>query len=682
MDGRRPGRGPGRELTRRELLAAGAAAGTALAVEGARAPAIAARGIRPVRRLDFSDQTDGAGWGPAWRSVGVANLRRSGGEGLLEAGSDVFPNDPRPVAFAVDCRALDAEITARITHLGTAPGVVLRRGSPRHYYAAICDTEREALRILIRDGIGLRELASVPVSAPQPPITLTLEAAGSEPTSLRAELIDGVGGSFVGTASDATPELQRRGDPGVLATARTLFPSDRNPVLPALGNLHLLPWGIQEGQAFMDTAAGEVLIDEIRTRSTARFAEIVVRSPERVRSTRPSVVAATTGSPVAGGARLHVASDMSARAAFELSYSPRFRRARTVSVGRTGRFHAAAKTVRGLEPGRRVYWRALLERRGRTVTGPVRSFRVAPTTGGGEPLRIAVAACGAQFGPIFEHLAGRQPDVLVWHGDLNYPDTHGPLAQTMSGYAGIWRDFLANPLLTPILARTAFAAQRDDHDYGVQDANSTNIDRFPWALAPWRALMSRRDFYRFPAGAAEVWVLDQRRFKSDPTSPDAPEKTLLGARQRRWLLGTLAASRARFKIVCSPTTVFMPANARDGNWAVGFEAERELLLDHVRRRVRGTTIFLTGDTHLTGVYDTEGSFEARAAPIGIPKPNDITLVDPIAAENLRGRPGVAYAGDECHFTMLEVRGRGSRATLDLTLVREDGATPYSRRFAG
>ena len=122
----------------------------------------------------------------------------------------------------------------------------------------------------------------------------------------------------------------------------------------------------------------------------------------------------------------------------------------------------------------------------------------------------------------------------------------------------------------------------------------------------------------------------------------------------------------------------MGANARDGNWGTGFEAERDLLLDHIRRRVGGTTIFLTGDTHLTGVYDSGGDFEARAAPVGIPTPNDITLIDPLAAENLRRRDGVVYAGDECHFTLLEVRG----ATLDLRLVRGDGAVPYERRFVG
>ena len=667
------------ELSRRELLAAGAAIGAAAALGEADRVA-AGGGARIVRRIDFQGQADAEGWGSQWRSVGVANLRRAGGEGLLEAGSDVFPNDPRPVAFAVDARLRDVEVEASITRPGLASGVVVRRRGPGAYYCAVYDSERGSLRILRRFGVDLDELAAVPAPAVQEPLTLTLTAAGAHPTTLRAALADATGRSFATAAEDATKRLQRAGDAGVLATADTLFPSERDPVVPSLGNLHLLPWGVQEGQAFMNTALGQEVVAEIRRRSTAGFRAIEVRSAARPRPTKASIVAATTGVPLAGGARLLVATDVEARVELELSYSSRFDRSWTVPVGRTGPFHASARAVRGLKEGRRVYWRARARRRGLESKGPVRSFTVLPQQPSDQRLRVAVASCAAQFGPTFEHLARRRPHAFVWLGDLNYPDTHGPLAQTMSCYAGIWRDFLANPLLGPVLARTAFAPQRDDHDYGTQDANSTNVERYPWVLAPWGALMNRRLHYRFRAGAAELWVLDQRRHKSDPALPDTPDKTLLGTAQRRWLLRTLAASDARFKVICSPTTVFMAANARDGNWGSGFTAERDLILEHVRRRVSGTTIFLTGDTHLTGVLDAPGRFEARAAPLGIPTPNDVTLVDPLAASRLGGQPDIAYADDRNHFTLLEVRGRGSEATLDLRLVREDGATPYERSF--
>ena len=113
-------------FTRREMLAAGALTG-AIVAAGATAGVAGAAAVE--NRLDFAALGDGDGW-PGWQAPGVANLRRAGGTGLLEAGSDVFPNDPRPVAFPVDLRFRDGEVTAVIARLGAGPGVVLRRVGP------------------------------------------------------------------------------------------------------------------------------------------------------------------------------------------------------------------------------------------------------------------------------------------------------------------------------------------------------------------------------------------------------------------------------------------------------------------------------------------------------------------------------------------------------------------------
>jgi hypothetical protein len=119
---------------------------------------------------------------------------------------------------------------------------------------------------------------------------------------------------------------------------------------------------------------------------------------------------------------------------------------------------------------------------------------------------------------------------------------------------------------------------------------------------------------------------------------------------------------------------------RDGSWAVGFQAERNLLVEQIEAHVSGRTIFITGDTHLTGVFDSDGRFEARAAPIDIPRPNDVTLVNPLAAAELRGTPGVTYGADESHFALLEVHGSSGSGTLEIAQVREDGETPYTTRM--
>jgi hypothetical protein len=665
-----------RRVSRRELLAAGAAAGVALGLQ--RAAASRAQG-QWSRALDFGSLGAGDGW-PDWRCSGVANLRRTGGLGVLEAASDVFPCDPRPVAFAVDWRFLDGEVAAAVSAAGAGTGVVLRRSGPRDYYAALYDDEGAALVLLRRSPGGVAELARVAVARPAGGLRLSLRAAGRNPTALEATLEPGSGQAVSARASDGAAALQRPGDPGVLATARTFFPSEGPPVVPALGNLHLLPYGVQEGQAVIGTPAGQAVVDTIRERSTAAFEEIAVRAAGRRQATRASVVAATNGAPRSGGAMLRVAADVPARVEIELASRPSFRGSRRLPAGRTDSFEAVIARAARLRPGRRVYWRARMRRRGLESVGPVRSFRVLPRAGSGAPVTIAIGSCASQFGPLFGHIADRRPDVFVWQGDLNYPDTLGPLAQTVPAYAGIWRDFLANPATAPLFEQGLFAGQRDDHDYGIQDANSTNL--VPWGLAPWESLVERRPYYRFSAGLLDVWVLDQRLYKSDPRQEDTPAKTLLGMPQRDWLMRTLATSRAPFKVVCSPCTLApLSANQRDGSWATGFTAERDLLLGHVRERVGGRTLFVTGDTHWTMVYDRDGLFEARPCPLGIPTPNDITLTQPNAAEDARAVPGVAYADDERgHVAFVAVSGSGGSARLDLSLVREDGAVPYETRF--
>jgi phosphodiesterase/alkaline phosphatase D-like protein len=661
-----------RNLSRRELL--GGAAATAAVLLGGEARA---RQDGWTRVLDFGAIGNGRGW-PGWTTHGVANLRREGGRGMLEAGSDVFPCDPRPVAFAIDRRFKDGRVRAELAAGGAGGGVVARRVGPQTYYAAIYDTEQLALLLLRRDRDGLHELARSVALPPLGSFALSLRTEGTSPTTLTATLEGALPIEIM--ATDATPALQRSGDPGVLATARTLFPSEGPTAFPALGNIHLLPYGVQEGQVIIDSAVGEAVLAQIRERSTASFTRITISGTGSPGTTAPSVVAATTGRPLRHGSVLRVATDVPARVEFEIASKQDFRHSRIVRANGTNEFLGAFAKARGFRPGQTVHWRARLSRHGEVEVGPARRFRTLPSRKSGGRVRIAIGACASQFGPSFEELIGARPDLFLWQGDLNYPDTLGPLAQTVEGYAGIWRDFLANPVMAPLLERAMFAAQRDDHDYGLQDANSTNL--VARGLRPWRALMERRLFYRFRAGAAEFWVLDQRRFKTDPTAPDDADKTLLGQRQREWLLRTLAHSTARFKVICSPCTLApLSANERDGSWAAGFTAERDLILRHVEEHVAGRTVFITGDTHWTMVYERDGLFEARPCPLGIPTPNDITLTDPQVAENARAEPGVVYADDDRgYFALVDVEWANGSPRMTLGLVKDDGSTAFARSF--
>src|SRR6185436_8553120 len=91
--------------------------------------------------------------------------------------------------------------------------------------------------------------------------------------------------------------------------------------------------------------------------------------------------AATGGAPFTRGARVRIASDVPARVEIEFATNRAFRRSRHVNAGVTNDFDAALTELRRLAPGRRVWWRARLRRRGQTALGPVRSFRALPARG-------------------------------------------------------------------------------------------------------------------------------------------------------------------------------------------------------------------------------------------------------------------------------------------------------------
>ena len=261
----------GARLSRRELLAAGALAGAALALERTvgRGPGRRGRGGSTSRALGPGD-----GW-PGWTCPGVANLRRADGAGLLEAGSDVFPCDPRPVAFARrPALPRRRDRRGRRRRGRGRPGVVLRRDRPARLLRR--DLRRRAGRAPHRAALARRRRPSWrgPRCRDRPrPAAPDVQAAERAHAPRR----DG----RRRRRREVQPTRRRRssapGDPGVLATARTLFPSEGPAVLPALGNLHLLPYGVQEGQAVIgDGGRGAAARRRSASARPRRSREIVV----------------------------------------------------------------------------------------------------------------------------------------------------------------------------------------------------------------------------------------------------------------------------------------------------------------------------------------------------------------------------------------------------------------------
>lgn len=104
----------------------------------------------------------------------------------------------------------------------------------------------------------------------------------------------------------------------------------------------------------------------------------------------------------------------------------------------------------------------------------------------------------------------------------------------------------------------------------------------------------------------ELFILDNRQYRTPNAEPDGPEKTMLGAAQLKWLLDGLASSSATWQVIMSS----VPLSAQTGNpktghdsWAVGsfpggFDAELEKIIAALHTQQKRNVVWLSTDIHV------------------------------------------------------------------------------------
>lgn len=592
-----------------------------------------ARADATVAADDFG-RDDADTWGAAWSSEGIANLLLTGGRGELQAGTRVAPASKRAIAFLVDRRVRDATVSAVLSGIGIGAGVVARRVGPGWSYAAMLDRGGSQLKLVSREAGVERVLAQVPVAPLVTPLTLSLATNGALPTTLHAVVVDANGDTGVADAVDSTDGLQAAGDPGVVATSEMIN-----------RGLRLAEKEVPGDPLAPPTEA------VIATLSTTWVDRVTVTSTDVPAPTTAGLVAAATGIPRRNGATALVVADVPCDVDIEID-------GEVVAHATTGPFHSAVIPFHAGKPGRRVAWRPVLVRGGTRTPGPTMSFRCPPSPRDGGPVRVVVGSCADTLEGIFASIAAEEPDVFVWEGDLLYPDYVGPLMQTASGYAGWWTALLSAPELRPIFDRACFAPQRDDHDYGNNNLDPGAIP--DWAITPYEGVLCTEPYYSFRAGALEVWVLDERRWRSPVGDPDTEAKTILGAAQRAWLQDALVESDAPWKLVCSPCPLFEPTN-RDSCWGDGFTAERDAILAFVDANVGGRVVWVTGDSHSPAVIERPGFLEIRSSPMAT------TNHPPSRGDD------VAYSGTGTCYLVVDATAE----SLELRLNDDTGAPRWS-----
>lgn len=323
------------------------------------------------------------------------------------------------------------------------------------------------------------------------------------------------------------------------------------------------------------------------------------------------------------------------------------------TVARPELGHSVHVEVGGLEPAR-PYWYRFSAGRERSLTGRART---APLAGAAvDRVRFAVAGCQHYEQGLFTayRKLAEEPelDFVYCYGDYIYEGRgarvwngpRGPSANprqyvdgeiySLGDYRRRYAQSKMDPDLQAAHAAAAWFTVWDDHEIDNNWVSDLDQDGTPPAIFKLRQQSAMQAFYEntplrpsaLPTGPAlqlfrraaygrllELNFLDTRQYRSDQpcndrwntVCPDIDQARaqVLGARQERWLLDGLSASRARWKAVAQQIMVMdldrnpgEPYTVNTDSWA-GYRAPRGRLLGHVRDRRIGDVVVLTGDEH-------------------------------------------------------------------------------------
>ncbi|NAZ86899.1 alkaline phosphatase [Kineococcus sp. T90] len=429
---------------------------------------------------------------------------------------------------------------------------------------------------------------------------------------------------------------------------------------------------------------------------------------------------------------------------WEVAHDPAFRRVvrRGTEVASARLGHSVHVEVAGLHPGHEYWYRFRVP--GRTThVSPVGTTRTAPDPRSwGTPLTAAFASC-AQYEhgwfTAYRRLAEEQPDVVVFLGDYIYEyapndyvvgegnvrDHAGLETTTLAGYRQRHAQYKADPDLQAAHAVAPWIVTWDDHEVENNYADLVAEEQEPYPTreqfaarraAAYQAYYENMPLRRstMPKGPdmqlfrrlgwgrlATFHVLDTRQHRSDqpngdtfPTAGperDDPNRTLLGARQRDWLLEGLGSSQATWDVIAQQVMFhehdYVPGVDRGFNpdsWD-GYTADCQRLLDGFAERGVENPVVLTGDVHKTYAADlTRDPTDPAARPVGVELVcTSITSggdgTDGYGADQLKDNPDLKLADDRRGYGIARFERDAMRAEFrTLQRVSQPGAPVDTR----
>lgn len=314
-----------------------------------------------------------------------------------------------------------------------------------------------------------------------------------------------------------------------------------------------------------------------------------------------------------------------------------------------------------------------------TLTSPVGRLRTAPAPGSSpDRLRFGFCADQQRSSPyVAQRNLAAEPDLdfVVHLGDYLYVSDGG--TTTLDDYRGVHHLFKSDPLLQELQAAYPMVVIWDDGEFRNGVDRTEDPTRLASAIQAWMENMPlvppagdpTRIFRSIQWGdLAELAMIDVTTRKdpvvgTDTTAPDGapildPDRSVLGAPQRQWLLDTLLGTTAVWRVLGSgwPMGTWKlrdddpgpprPAGTQvnGGQYAStdlwdNFVPERRAILEQLAAAGRDDLVVVSGQTHFAAAYVLRTDPDDPTLPVvGYDFTCASLTADPSPYDQFPGRP--------------------------------------------
>lgn len=243
----------------------------------------------------------------------------------------------------------------------------------------------------------------------------------------------------------------------------------------------------------------------------------------------------------------------------------------------------------------------------KTLTG---RFKTAPEETESAPVKFIVSTCQAirsiDSGPdghiAYQQMRGFEPDFFVHTGDILYYDKV-PLSKNAAQARAKWNLMFGYRFNREFHQNVTSYFMKDDHDtlkndcWPGQKYGELTFDQgleifreqVPMGESTFRTIRWGKD--------AQIWLTENRDFRSSNRDEDGPDKTILGEEQKAWLMKSISGSDATYKFVISPGPIVGPdkRGKADNHSNAAFAFEGQQLRDFLSKQKN--TFVICGDRH-------------------------------------------------------------------------------------